>query len=180
MMVDLEKYIRSNRSQLDDVESFDVDQMWHDFDQKHKPVRRLRPWYFAAAAVAVLLLGLTMFLNNADPITQDDLVYQKLVEIDPALAAEQVSMQQMVSEQGNLIVNLGITQSQFPELFNEIKVLDSLQLDYLHDLDNYPDRKNLTRTLLRHYQRKARLLELMLYEFEKLESESKYETAKAL
>ena len=121
-----------------------------------------------------------MFLNNSDTISQDDLVYQKLSEIDPSLAAEQVSMNLMVSHQDSLIKNLGITESQFPELFGEIRELDSLQLDYLNDLDNYRDRKNLTRTLLRHYQRKARVLELMLYEFDKQESETAYETAKEI
>lgn len=182
MKVDLEKHIRANRNQLDDVEDFDVDQMWNDFDQKHKPerIRRMRPWFMMAAAVAVVLIGVSIFMNSTGPTSQDDLVYQKLSEIDPELAAEQVSMIRMVSEQDSLIKNLGITESQFPELFEEIESLDSLQMDYLNDLNNYRDRKNLTRTLLRHYQRKARVLELMLHEFDKQESESAYETAKEI
>ena len=182
MKIDLEKYIRSNRNQLDAVEDIDVEQMWNDFDQKHKPkrLRRMTPWYMMAAAVAIILLGVTIFFNNSEGTSQDDLVYQRLSEIDPDLAAEQVSMIKMVSEQDNLIKNLGITESQFPELFNEIKELDKMQMDYLNDLENFRDRKNLTRTLLRHYQRKARVLELMLHEFDKQESESAYETAKEI
>jgi len=191
MKIDLEKYIKSNRTHLDDVEYFDVDQMWKDFDQKNlgsantKKIGsgsnpRLKPWYLLAAAVAVILLGVQIFMNNKDNITQDDLVYQKLSEIDPELASEQVSMIRMVSEQDSLIKNLGITEAQFPELFEEIHELDSLQMDYLNDLNNYRDRKNLTRTLLRHYQRKARVLELMLHEFDKQENEAAYETAKEI
>ena len=182
MKIDLEKHIRSNRNQLDDVEHFDVDQMWNDFDQKKMPVRvrQMKPWYMMVAAVAVVLLGVTLFLNNTENTSQDDLVYQKLSEIDPDLAAEQVSMIQMVTHQDSLIKNLGITESQFPDLFDEIKELDSLQMGYLNDLENYRDRKNLTRTLLRHYQRKVRVLELMLHEFDQQESESAYETAKEI
>ncbi len=182
MKIDLEKHIRLNRNKLDDIEHFDVDQMWDDFDRKHKPVRirRIKPWYMMVAAVVVLLVGAIMLFNNTAVTSQDDLVYLRLSEIDPMLAAEQVSMIKMVSEQDSLIKNLGITQSQFPELFEEIQILDSLQMDYLKDLDNYRDRKNLTRTLLRHYQRKARVLELMLYEFDKQENEISYETAKEI
>lgn len=191
MKIDLEKYIRSNRSQLDDVEHIDIDQMWMDFDQEEadgKDIlrigrtvnRNIRPWYMLVAAVIVVLLGASVFLNNASQSSQDDLVYQKLSEIDPVLAAEQVSMIRIVSIQDSTIKNLGITEAQFPELFDEIRVLDSLQMDYLNDLDNYRDRKNLTRTLLRHYQRKARVLELMLYEFDKKENESAYESAKEI
>jgi len=193
MKIDLEKYIRANRRVLDDVEHFDVDQMWDEFGKKKLPDQSntypLYPedktksrilWYRLIAAVVIILLGTMVFLNGNNQMNQDDLVYQKLYEIDPDLAAEQVSMNQMVAYQDSLIKNLGITETKFPELFNEIRLLDSLQMNYLDDLDNYRDRKNLTRTLLRHYQRKARVFELMLYEFDKQENENEYETGKAI
>jgi len=178
MKIDLEKYLRSKRDQLDDVEQIDIDQMWDNFGQKNKPVKRIKPWYYMAAAAVVMLLGVSLFINNNSNNNHDDLVYQKLIEIDPILATEQASMTTLVSEQDSLIKNLGITEMQFPELFKEIETLDSLQIDYLNDLDNFRDRKNLTRTLLRHYQTKARIFELMLNEFDKQEKESGYENAK--
>jgi len=180
MKIDLEKYIRSNRKALDDIEPIDIDQMWNDFDQKNKPTKRLIPWRLLAAAAVALLFGSMLFLNNESVSSQEDLVYQKLNEIDPALATEHASMTSLVSHQDSLIKNLGITEVQFPELFKEIETLDSLQIDYLNDLENYRDRKNLTRTLLRHYQTKARVFELMLIEFDKQEKESGYENAKSI
>lgn len=177
MKIDLEKYIKSNRNQLDDVEHFDVDQMWNNFDQKKRPIRirRMRPWYMMVAAVAVVLLGVTLFFNNTESTSQDDLVYQKLSEIDPELAAEQVSMIGMISEQDSLIKNLGITESQFPELFTELSRLDSLQIEMINDLSDYKSGKNLVRALLRHYEIKARALELMLIEFNRIETEKRYD-----
>lgn len=187
MKIDLEKYIRSNRSDLDDIEPIDIDQMWSDFDERErlkqkdqKPVRRLRAYLlYTAAAIGVLLIGAQVLLND-QKLNKDDLVYQKLIEINPELAAEQVAMIQIINQQDSLIKQIGISESQFPELFREMENLDSLQMEVIEDLDNYRDRKNLTRTLLRHYQRKARILELMMHEFDNQEKESNYEYDKQI
>ena len=178
MKIDLEKYVRDHRNQLDEIESLDLDQMWNSFDQKKQPIKKMFPWRRLAAAVAVLLIGGIFYLNNVPEINHDELVYQKLNEIDPSIADEQKSMTWLVAQQDSLIKNLGITELQYPELFKEIEVLDSLQMDYLNDLEDYRDRNNLIRTLLRHYQTKTRIFELMLNEYDQQEKESTYENGK--
>ena len=180
MKVDLEKYIIENRSALNQVESVDADSMWEEFNQRRKPVRKLKPFYYLAAAMLIILIGIGFLFSPAKELSMDELVAEKLNQTDPILATEQEHLMQLINSQGLLINQMGIDEGQFPDLFEEIKSLDRLQLEAINDLENLGDRKNLMRTLLRYYERKARVLELMIYEFEKQENETKYESAKQI
>jgi len=182
MKIDLEKYIRNRRADLDHVEEINIDEMWEAFGEKKMslPRKRNRMKFYWAAAVGILLLGVVTMINRTETRSQDEIIHERLAEADPKLAEEQVGLVQMIKSQGEIVGQMGIEESQFPELFRELKVLDSLQLEAMNDLGNYRDRRNLWRTLLRNYKSKARVLELMLYEFDKKENELKYESTKQI
>ena len=105
------------------------------------------------------------------------MIHEKMTQADPRLAEEQLNLVRMISDQGEVIGQMGINEEAFPELFRELKVLDSLQQEAMSDLENYQDRRNLWKTLLRNYKSKARVLELMIYEFDKKENELNYESS---
>jgi len=180
MKIDLEKYIRNHRADLDDVEDINVDEMWGEFHERTRPKKKLKFGFYLAAAVGIILIGVFTVVNKHSNLNQDEIIHEKLVEADPRLAEEQVSLVKMISDQGELIGQMGIDQEEFPELFQELKVLDSLQMEAMNDLENYRDRKNLWKTLLRNYKSKARVLELMIYEFDKKENELNYESSKQI
>ena len=175
MKIDLEKYIKDHRSQLDDIEQLNVDEMWKDFVKKDKPIPKVKfNWYKVAAVGLVLVAAVTVFLQMF-PLSQDEVIYDKLSQSDLNLAKEQESLVKLISNQGEIIEKMGIDEKQFPDLFEELKVLDTLQIEAMQDMENYQDRKNLYRALMRNYESKARVLELIINEFDKQENERDYE-----
>ncbi len=179
-MIDLEKYIRSHRSELDDIEDLNIDEMWGDFNEQNRPKSKRKYGFYLAAAIGIILIGVVSVLSQRPVLNQDEIIHEKLTQADPRLAEEQMGLVKMISDQGALIGQMGIEEAAFPELFQELKVLDSLQLEAMSDLENYQDRKNLWKTLLRNYKSKARVLELMIYEFDKKENELNYESSKQI
>lgn len=177
MKIDLEKYIRNHRDDLDFIEELDVDQMWNDFNAKNKPSTKKRFKVYLIAAVSLVLVGVVSILYQTGQLHNDDVIYNKLSQTNPSLAKEQEDLVKLISNQGEIINQKGIDEAQFPELFRELHILDSLQLEAMRDIDNYQDRKNLWKTLLRNYKGKARVLELMIYEFDKQENENNYENS---
>lgn len=176
----LENFVKQNIEDFNQVEELDIAEMHQDFEQKNKPVKRIKGYYYLAAAMIALLIGATFFLYNNNSPTVDQLVAEKLNETDPNLAIQQQELLQLIDEQGIFINENHIDEHRFPELFEQLKSLDQLQSESISDLENLGDRKNLTRTLLRYYVRKARVLELLIYEYEKQENENRYEPTKEI
>jgi len=180
MKIDLEKYIRNHRPELDDVEEFDVDKMWKEFSETESPKKNSFYGFYLAAAIGLILIGVVSVFSKNPILNKDEVIYEKMAKADPRLAEEQEDLVKMISHQGELIGQMGIDKKQFPDLFQELNVLDSLQLEAMNDLDNFQDRKNLWKTLLRNYKSKARVLELLIYEFDKQENEINYESSKQI
>jgi hypothetical protein len=175
MKVDLEKYIKDHRLQLDDIEELNIDEMWKDFVEKDKPTSKPKfNWYKVAAIGIVLIAAVTIFSQNIS-INQDELIHKKLSQSDLNLALEQENLVKLISNQGEAIEKMGIDEKQFPDLFQELKVLDTLQMEAMQDLENYQDRRNLYKALMRNYESKVRVLELIINEFDKQENERDYE-----
>lgn len=175
MKIDLEKYIKTHRSELDDVEAFNVDEMWKDFVEKDKPVSTPKFKWYKIAAVGIILVAAVSILSQTWMSSNDDVIYERLSQSDPGLAEEQENLVKLISNQGQVIGDMGIDQKQFPELFQELTILDSLQIEAMKDMDNFQDRKNLYKALMRNYESKARVLELIIREFDKKENEKDYE-----
>ena len=175
MKIDLEKYIRNHRSELDDVEEVNLDEMWKDFVEKDKPVSKPKFNWFKVAAIGIILVAAVSFLARNWQLNKDDVIYERLSQSNPGLAQEQESLVKLISNQGEIIGELGVDVKQFPELFRELKVLDSLQLEAMQDIDNFQDRRNLYKALMKNYESKARVLELIIREFDKQENEIDYE-----
>ena len=175
MKIDLEKYIRSRRSELDDIEALNIDEMWGEFNERNRPKRSRKYGFYLAAAVGIILIGVVSVLMQKPALNQDEMIHEKMTQADPRLAEEQLNLVRMISDQGEVIGQMGINEEAFPELFRELKVLDSLQQEAMSDLENYQDRRNLWKTLLRNYKSKARVLELIIREFDKQENEIDYE-----
>lgn len=179
-MIDLEKYIRSHRSDLDNIEELNVDEMWGEFNHQHLTKAKRNYKFYLAAAIGILLLGVASIMVQSEALDPDEVISKKLTQVHPGLADEQVGLVKLIKGQHEVIERMGIDRSKFPELFQQLEVLDSLQLEAMNDLGNYQDRSNLYKTILRNYKSKARVLELMIYEFDKQENEIKYESSKRI
>ena len=175
MKIDLEKYIKNHRSEIDEVEAFNVDEMWKDFVEKDKPVPKPKFNWYKMAAIGIILVGVVFVLSQNWMSNNDEVIYERLSQSNPNLAEEQVDLVRLISSQGELIGEMGIDEKQFPDLFQELKELDKLQIEAMKDIDNYQDRKNLYKALMRNYESKARVLELIINEFDKQENERDYE-----
>ncbi|MBT8219618.1 MAG: hypothetical protein KJP00_07330 [Bacteroidia bacterium] len=171
---DLERYIREHRGQLDHSESLDLDAMWTYFEQRQRPVKRLNWWKWSIAASVILLIG-AMWWIMSDSMHSKDSIHEQIAQIDTEMADHHASLVQLIGYQDSLINSFDLDKSQYPELFDELQRQDSLQTEAIKEMATYGEKKNLIRVLLKHYERKARILELILYEIDKNQKDEIYD-----
>jgi len=166
IMDNLERHIKNNQEALDQGEDLNIDAMWENFENKSKPRRIIWIKYAVAAAVSLLIVSSFLMLQVKEK-SADELVNDHLAQVDIDLAKDHLQVVSMINQQDSLIHAIGISEELFPELFQQLQEMDELQMQMIQDLDKYQDRRNLIRSLLKHYERKSRILERMLYQYNK-------------
>lgn len=171
-MSNLEDYIKSNRNELDHIESVDKNEMWQKFSAKKTPQKIWRLPGWATAAAVALLIGVTGVFIGYNLQGEENITFAQLVEEDPVLAETYQELIDQIQDKERKVQAANVDQEEFKALFDELKNLETIQSEFQKDIPNYGQQKELIKTLLKNYDRKIHLLEILLLEIDK---KSKYE-----
>lgn len=171
-MSNLEEYIKSNLDELDGIEAVDQNDMWQQFNSKNTPkkVWRLPGW--ATAAAVALLIGATGVFIGYNLHEDQEMTFAQLVGEDPVLAETYQELVNQIQDKERKIQAAKVDQEEYKELFEEIENLETIQTEFQNDIPSYGQQKELIKTLLKNYDRKIQLLEILLFEIDK---KSRYE-----
>jgi hypothetical protein len=178
MSTDLEEYLRNNRSKLD-IESPDDSLIWghirkklekRGFGKKHtnKVISLTRILNVAAMLILVFLLGyITKDVLN---IRQQGRV-TSLSGINDDLGQRERQYRKLLDYKNDEVKYL--TESDSPvirELFEEIKRLDLIYDQSIKDLNELGSNERIINTIFDIYEKKIYLLELIIFETNKINS----------
>jgi hypothetical protein len=170
--MNLESYIKKNRSQLD-IEKPDEGYLWTGIsqaimDNKKRNHSLLLRAIAAASVLLILSLSLTYFLNRG---SRQPLIF---VNGDPALAKQEVLFRNQIDTYSKLIKETPFDASRLAPSRSEIQYIDDLIGYYSKDLRQNGSNQKLINSLMDLYQKKIMLLERMLNEIEKSKNYEKH------
>ena len=161
----LRDFIDKNRNEFDEVESPQLDHIWDDISTA---TQQDRPSHFKwIALVAFMMILLTAMWYNSYQTNQKLNRLEHFVMNSPIYQSEHQKLMKMVADKERLIEASDIKESEYIELFNELKELENNSEAFEKDFELYGDSSELMRTLFKNYERKAKILELLLFENEK-------------
>lgn len=163
--MNIEDYIRKNRTQLD-VEKVDEDYLWtgisHSINKKENQSRFLFVKIAAAIIVVVALSFITYQITSLR--TNQQLI---LANIDPNLAKQEAQFQNQIKTYYQVLQKSNYNEDLLSEGFNDLEYIDTLISKYSDDLGTNGPNPRLLNSLMDLYQKKIRLLDRMLNEIEK-------------
>ncbi len=169
MKTGLEKYIEKNRPQLD-VEEPDDLLIWEGIRSEiGKKSWKPRPGYWKIAAVIILAFTSGFFLHHQYTKYKSPQTIT-LSGISNTLAKEEAQYQLVIRRQFEQIDQFQIDRIEYQDYFRELSLLDELNTEYLHDLQELQDNPRIIEALLKYYEHKIRILEKLLNEIEKRNS----------
>lgn len=166
----LEKLARNNQDKFDQIEPVDTDKIWMGINQylDHHPRQNIiNIWFVVAAAIIVLLAMSTIYLSIR--VEQQGALNSEefLSQIYPEFSDEFKDLNQQVSARKAAISFDTIHSEEFPDLFREMKILDTNYHSAIDDLKNIGKEDAILRVLIRYHQRQIDLLERLSNEIEK-------------
>ena len=164
MNSNFDEYIKKNRNLLD-VDEPNDDLIWLGINNKQTKKKSFFSLWKIAATILILLAG-AFYLSR---IIQADkqAVSMTLASISPELANQEMSFFLVIDKQLEEIEKSKINKETYAPFFDELKILDELNAEYLEDLNTEPVNPRLISALLRYYEQKIRILEQLLMEIEK-------------
>ncbi len=186
-MNNIEKYIKARQPELDQIEGPEnPERLWemitetihaNSEDQagpKDNPNRVLKLLHnryvqWAVAASIGLAIGMSswLFQPNAQPGNDGKIPSSILAQYAPQLADQEKAYVKLISEKENEIGLKNLDPEDFKSYFRELETLDILWKEYLKDAEQELGNEQFIQTLIKFYERKIRILELLSYEIEK-------------
>lgn len=170
---DLDKYINENRLEFDQVESFDMEETWMNIqlDKTSKNTRNDTHlsrflWLFGS----IFLFSCLLWAWNS---YQKSPLKQEIANLPIDMIETHESLISRVNSSEKKLEEYEFQSSDFDEIMNEIKQLEEQKSIFLHDYNKTGNKEQYARILLKHYERKARIIELLLYEINKKENDEK-------
>jgi len=161
----LKDFIHKNRNEFDKIESPQLDHIWDDISTATKPDK---PSHFKwIALVTVLIILMTAMWYNTYQTNQKLNRLEHFVMNSPTYQSEHQKLVKLVSDKEKLIEASDIQESEYIDLFNELKEIERNNEAFEKDFELYGNSSELMRTLFKNYERKAKILELLLFENEK-------------
>jgi hypothetical protein len=188
-MDQFQKHIKKNRKELDRIEMPDTLKIWNKIqadladpkgelapkEMEEKPAKPLQVvakaerksnfWLMARAASIALLIGLGigywMRPEQVQVVTFD------LAHYAPELVPKAKEYKQLVNQKMLELDVENINESDFEEIFEELKTLDAEYDNWTKEVPQYVHEKELIQFLQRHYEQKIRVLEILSKEIEK-------------
>ncbi|MFN7118688.1 MAG: hypothetical protein ACK4TA_17955 [Saprospiraceae bacterium] len=174
----LEQRIAALREELEQVEQPDRAAIWGGVQRKMgTPARRFYQhpsWRAVAASVAILLIASAgwwahrLLYGYSEDIT--------LTHLSPEWQKEIKYYQQLVNEKERTLHLENIDRDAFSEVLRELESLDSVQAEFRQDFRALPKDERTVQTLLRYYEQKIRILELLTKEIQIKQNEQERDT----
>ena len=172
-----EKYIRNFRQDLD-VDEPDMEIIWEGVQQELSHQRSKR-WLWTVAATVALLIGAGLFLFSGQENSK--LSYPNVVaQLAPSLAAEEEKFLLMIAEKEELLSLDQLDRGSYREIFSELDLLEKIRKESYSDIDEFGQKDQLIKALMKYYERKLRLLEILSNEIEKREYNEKRNSEKRI
>ena len=176
----LEQFIEKNSDQWDKVEKADSDGLWSRFDRP-KQVRiftlfggRLK------AAVLLILAGMIGAFSYHMVSNNPKEPFAEVFAGDKELSQHYIQLVSTINQRKETIDNANVDGDIYEELYDELRYLENLESSYVRDVDKFGGKRELVKSLLKHYERKAYVLELLLFEIEKESQNEKVYTPQNL
>jgi len=171
MKIKLEKYLKENRERLD-VEQPDEGLLWEGIRKEilaEKKSTRFNLWKIAAIFLAVFTL--TYIIYNE--VSKENDMEFTLSQIDQTLGEREKEYQQLVflKMQAANIQDLSFNSDNeiLPVLINELNELDTIYLDAMNDLKQHGYLEQIVNIVFDTYEKRMRILELIIMESQKIE-----------
>jgi len=161
----LKEFIDSNRKDFDEIESPALNFVWNEIssDKKTKPSKSNYLLVIVAllfAVVAVLIVSNRQTSQKLDRL-------ENYVLNSPQYKNEHHKLIKTVSDKEDQIQTQNIKEEDFKEIFEELNELERNHSFIQEDFQKYGNTDELMRTLFKHYERKSKILEILLLENEK-------------
>ncbi len=160
----IKDFIDLNRSEFDDIERPNLDQIWSSVENTIPEKRFPRIW-IVFAFFGIALLGTLIYSNVRTMQKLNNL--ENYVLQSPTHKSEHERLIKLVSDKELEIKKQSIDKSQFEEIYQELEELELNQISIEKDFETYGNSEELMRTLFKHYERKTKILEILLLENEK-------------
>lgn len=174
MKIDLEKYLRIKRQELD-IEEPDDTLLWEGIRKEiitEKKGSAFNFWKVAAIFLAVFTLSYIIY-NEISRETEREFT---LSQINESLGDREKAYQQTVilkMQDANIQELSGTSDNDIiPVLINELNVLDTIYQDAISDLKQHGYMEQIVEIIFDTYEKRIRILERIIMETQKIE---KYE-----
>jgi len=161
----LKDFIQSHREDFDRIEKPNLDQIWKGVSLPKKEKKSNKFWL-----LGIVFLLIAMIAALAINFYQTNQKLNRLEEYvmhSPEYQNEHERLLRNVSEKELLIKKENINKEDFEEIFQELKELENNQLNIEADFQQYGNSDQLMKTLFKYYERKTKILEILLFENEK-------------
>lgn len=164
-MEDWEKIIVDQRSRFDEIEEVPHEIIWQGISTQLKENKSPRKMWLAIAAGFALAVAAGMFLQKHQQNNANHLAAWESIPWE----AEQERLVQMVNLKKEEIGFDTISAQQYPTVFTQLELQESLYTEILKDLEIYPDEDALLKILIKYHERQLKLLETLSREAKKKE-----------
>lgn len=161
----LKEFVDHHRHEFDDLEKINYDQVWSMLNPKESNSSWVKS--LIIGLFVILLTMIWMLWMNHKKTNQQLNSLEQFVMDSPQYKSKHEDLMVFVHEKEKRVKNAQIETSEYEEIFKELKELELLRLDMEQDFDQYGNHEKLMKTLFKHYERKAKILELLLFENEK-------------
>lgn len=177
-MDQLERRIWELGEELEQIEQPDQQAIWSGVQQRlgMKPRRFYQnPWLRAiAASVAIILIASAGWWAHRLLYGYSEQI--PMTNLSPQLQAEIQQYQQLVDQKERELRLENIDRDAFGEVLLELESLDSVQAEFRQDFQALPKNERTVQTLLRYYEQKIRILELLSKEIQIKKNEQERDT----
>ncbi len=160
----LRDFIDQNRLDFDRIESPNVDFVWKEIVSKTQK-KKTKPNYLLLIIGVLFALLAILFISNRK--TNQKLDRLEHYVLDSQYKTEHEQLLKTVTEKENEILSQNIKEEDYKEIFEELDELERNQSFIEEDFQTYGNTDELMRTLFKHYERKSKILEILLLENEK-------------
>lgn len=169
-MIDLEQYIRKQRSKLDSDRPREGHEERFLRRLESQPDRRVnfRHVLQIAASVAIILASAIVIVqqNRSGKITAENEILESILEADQYYTTQ-------VSQRYHQIQEFNFDNPEEKAmLLDELKDLDTYHQQLMDDLEANPSDDRVIHALIRHYQMKLDIMDQIIYQLNQLKTET--------
>ena len=170
MNSELDDFISEHRSEFDQVESFDMEASWQNIQEQSTKKKSGYTWLITLIGLIVLILTIYIVVKPSTKYNQDEAI----AYLPESMTQSHEHLLTRISMHEKQLASLDIDVSEFEEILQEIRLLEEQKSEIIEDYNEIGNKEHYAKILLKHYERKARIIELLLYEINKKENDEQY------